>query len=402
MPWQAGLSAELLHCSVHLRARWVGLVALAVVVGTGLRPAPGLAQAQPISFLGEYDIAPKSLDVQDTTVGGLSGLTYDAKRDVYYVISDDRGEFGPARFYTVKLDIAADGLHDVQFVAMTPLDSDAEMPGIQPYAPGDSDTEDIVLLPDDTLVISSERDRTNQPWLRHFALDGSLLGEIPLPALFVPATGPDAQGRTVQTRGVRPNLAFEGLAWAPEEQALYAINEESLAQDGPLARTATGTQDRLLRFDWNDGHPAAGRQAVYLTEPIFAASVPADRPGDNGVSALMWARGVLPHFDFVAMERAFATGVGNDVNLYGVRTAGADDVQGIEALHAGYTGRMVDKTLLVNMASIGVSADNLEGLALGPRLADGGTALIVISDDNFNDGQVGQFLLFEIGPPASN
>jgi 3-phytase len=384
---------------VNLRIPRLGLVALAL--GILLVPATTLAQERPISFLGEFDIPPKSLDIQGTTVGGLSGLTYDASRDVYYVISDDRGDFGPARFYTVKLDIGTDGLHDVQFVGVTPLDSDASTPGIQPYAAGQSDTEDIALLPDDTLIVSSERDRNNVPWIRHFALDGSLLGDIPLPAAFMPASGPDAQGRTVQTQGVRPNLAFEGVIWAPEERALYAMNEEALVQDGPTATTTAGTLDRLLRFDWNDGRPTASRQAVYRTENIFATPVPANQGADNGVSALLWVRGVLPPFDFVAMERAFATGIGNDVNLYGVRLAGADDVASLAALPDPYTGHTLDKSLLVNMTAIGVTPDNLEGLTLGPRLADGGTALIAISDDNFSDSQIGQFLLFEIGPPPA-
>ena len=39
----------------------------------------------------------------DTTVGGLSGISYDAGRQLYYVISDDRSAKNPARFYTVRI-----------------------------------------------------------------------------------------------------------------------------------------------------------------------------------------------------------------------------------------------------------------------------------------------------------
>jgi hypothetical protein len=83
-----------------------------------------------------------------------------------------------------------------------------------------------------------------------------------------------------------------------------------------------------------------------------------------------------------------------------VRVAGADDVSSVASL-ASFNGRTVDKTLLVNMASLGIAADNLEGLALGPILPDGRRALLVISDDNFSDTQINQFLLFEIVAPAS-
>jgi hypothetical protein len=71
---------------------------------------------------------------------------------------------------------------------------------------------------------------------------------------------------------------------------------------------------------------------VYQTEKIFATPIPPDQAADNGVSALIWSRGVLPATDFIAMERAFVTGVGNDVNLYGVRVDDADDVSGLTAV----------------------------------------------------------------------
>jgi hypothetical protein len=96
------------------------------------------------------------------------------------------------------------------------------------------------------------------------------------------------------------------------------------------------------------------------------------------------------------MERAFSTGVGNNVKIYGVRVDDADDVSNLAALPQQFTSHTLDKTLLLDVGSAGVVPDNLEGLTLGPKLADGRTALIVISDDNFNPEQRGQFLLFEI------
>jgi 3-phytase len=365
-----------------------------------LAPASSAAQEQPLRFLGELDIPDKSIEIDGTTVGGLSGLTYDARRNVYYVICDDRGDYGPPRFYTARIAIGLDGIRDVQFIGTTILDSDAATPGIQPYEQNDTDTEEILLLPDDTLLISSERDRSNRPWLRRFALDGSLLDEWPVPDLFQPASMPDAQGRNMPTRGVRSNLGFEGVTLAQDESALYVMNEEALAQDGPIASTAAGTNDRLLRYSLGSGAPVPGRQVVYRTDPIFATPDPPDQFADNGVSALLYIRPWLPEFDFLAMERSFVTGVGNDVNIYGVRVAGAADVSAMAALPMPFSGPTVQKMLLVNMAAVGVAADNLEGLAIGPRLADGRVALLVISDDNFSDTQINQFLLFSLAAPA--
>jgi 3-phytase len=383
--------------SVNLRFHLVCIALLAIGLSF-VSASSSLAQEPLLRFLGELDIASRSVQFEGAPIGGLSGLTYDAKRDVYYIICDDRGEFAPARFYTAKIDIGTDGIHGVRFIGMTLLDSDMDKPGVQPYQMNESDTEEIVLLPDDTLLVSSERDRANLPWIRRFALDGTMLGELPLPNVFVPASSPGADGRPVQTRGVRSNLAFEAVAYAPNERAIYALNEEALAQDGPITTLSAGTLDRLLRYSVSGEPITPGRQVVYRTDKFFATPVPAGQFADNGISAMVWIRGLLPEFDFLFMEKAFVTGVGNNVNLWGIRVSGADDVSDQAALPRPFDGRLVDRTFLVNMASVGVTPDNLEGMTLGPRLADGRTALLIISDDNFSTTQKNQFLLFEVVP----
>src|SRR5580765_674839 len=87
-------------------------------------PWPTVAQEQPLRFLGELDLPDQSIQIDGTTVGGLSGIAYDARRGVYYIISDDRGDFGPARFYTARITIGLDGVRNVQFLSVTRLDSD--------------------------------------------------------------------------------------------------------------------------------------------------------------------------------------------------------------------------------------------------------------------------------------
>src|SRR5260221_13986499 len=55
-----------------------------------------------LKFIDEYDL-PNAFQFKGTTVGGLSGIDYDFKRDLYYLISDDRSAINPARFYTAKI-----------------------------------------------------------------------------------------------------------------------------------------------------------------------------------------------------------------------------------------------------------------------------------------------------------
>jgi hypothetical protein len=356
------------------------------------------AQAGPLKLLGEFSFESKRM-FQDTTVGGLSGLAYDAKRGVYYAVCDDRGENQAPRFYTLQIDTDDRGIKDVRVVGVTFLDSDAATPGVQPYERNDSDLEEIILLADDTLLVTSERDKDGKPWIRRFGLDGTLLGDLPVPSRYITVTEPGPDGRPRVTKGVRGNLGFEGMAITPSQQTLFVANEEALAQDGPIATTSEGTNVRILRMELYglEGRPTG--EFVYPVEKIFATPVPADQFGDNGISAMMWVRDLLPEYDLLVMERSFATGVGNDVNVYGVTLEDATDVRDVEALPYPYTGRFAKKTLLVNMGAVGVKADNLEALAVGPRLPNGKPSLIVMSDDNFSSfepPQVNQFLLFEI------
>lgn len=62
-----------------------------------------------IGFIGEATLA-KGLNLQKTQVGGLSGITYDAKNNFYYAISDDRGQKANARLYTLTIDLSKGSL----------------------------------------------------------------------------------------------------------------------------------------------------------------------------------------------------------------------------------------------------------------------------------------------------
>ena len=75
---------------------------------------PSAENISALKFLGEYDIS-FNLKYKNTTVGGLSGIDYDAKNNLYYMICDDRSEKNPARFYTVKIFITSKGIDSIRF-----------------------------------------------------------------------------------------------------------------------------------------------------------------------------------------------------------------------------------------------------------------------------------------------
>jgi GNAT superfamily N-acetyltransferase len=154
-------------------------------------------------------------------------------------------------------------------------------------------------------------------------------------------------------------------------------------------------------LDLAGGEPREAAEYVYAVEQAFAASTDPNVPADNGVSAMLWIRPVLPQYDLLLLERAFAAGVGNDVNIYGVSLGDATDVRDVDALPQPFAGQTVQKTLLANLRALGVVPDNLEGMTVGPRLPNGNPTLVLVSDDNFSAAgppQVNQFVAFEIDP----
>jgi 3-phytase len=92
----------------------------------------------------------------------------------------------------------------------------------------------------------------------------------------------------------------------------------------------------------------------------------------------------LSKHSLIAMERSFsvgAPGTGNKIKLYTV------------SLHRG----VARKTRLLNLDTLGIPLDNVEGLTFGPRLRDGRQTLVLVSDNNFAVTQFTQFLAFALG-----
>ncbi len=88
----------------------------------------------------------------------------------------------------------------------------------------------------------------------------------------------------------------------------------------------------------------------------------------------------------LSLERSYTAGVGNTVRLFLVDLAGASNVRRVRSL-VGHRPRPVTKTLVVDLADLGIRPDNVEGLSRGPVLADGRSTLLLVADDNFNPAQ---------------
>jgi hypothetical protein len=336
-----------------------------------------------IEFIGQA-ILPTGLTFEKTLVGGFSGITYDAKNNLYYAISDDRSEKAPARFYTLKIDLSKGKLQDGDVVPIgvtTLLNEQGEN-----FPPGTSDTEGIALTSKETVFISSEGDAKQliNPFITEFSLSsGKVISTLTIPNKFLP----NKNGK----QGIRNNLAFENLTITPDAKYLFTATENALIQDGTAAQPKTSTPCRLLQY--NLLTKQLEKEFLYRTQavtPFF------NLPGrfTSGLTDLV-ALDNQGHF--LSLERTF-TGFGFGASLFEISLEGADEIQNIDSLSAvGDTKiKAVQKKLLLDLRTLEVPLDNLEGLTIGAKLPDGQTSLILVSDNNFNSLQRTQILAFKL------
>lgn len=353
----------------------ISTLAVLLAVCAATFAASGLATAAPprtdasecadgVDFLGFSDALNKQT-FEGTSVGGLSALTYDQRRSVYYSLVDN----GPAatseaRFYTLRLPTKGGTLGEPEILDVTTLrDANGQL-----FTASNFDGEGITLTRQGDLLISSE----TEPSIRRFSLDGELLEELPEPRKF--RVAPQGEGQRNQT--------FESLSLSPNGRSLFTANEGYLLADG---ETANGSDRiRILRYE---DHGKGGFEPVeefyYLAEPGL------------GVVEIV----ALSEDELLVLERGFRSGVGNTVRVYKVSLEGAGDVSG-EASLATTNIQPVEKELLFDLADCPPSGattpgtqpnpllDNYESLTLGPRLPGGSRSLILQSDDNFSAGQV--------------
>jgi hypothetical protein len=341
--------------------------------------------SSPLEYLGDTTI-PAGLPFDGTVVGGLSSITYDASRDVYYALSDDQGAgftptSTPSRFYTLHIDVS-DGSLDTDDVTVLSTTTLLGLDG-EPFPAQSLDPEGMTLTPQHTLVVTSEgiSNRRIPPFVREFSLAGQELRDLPVPGYFDP-TDPSV--------GVRNNLGFEAAAVTPDGQRLVVGTENALVQDGPAATTSTTSRARILSY--HIGHGGSDREYVYDTDPV---SAPSPVFTVNGLVELL----PLNEQFMLAMERSFSVGVGNDIRIFRLALPGATNVSGVPDLDDVTGLRPAQKSLLLQLPATvgGQPLDNVEGMTLGPLLPDGRRAVLLVSDNNFTPGQDSQVLLAALG-----
>ncbi|SEH82472.1 Uncharacterized conserved protein [Mycolicibacterium rutilum] len=354
--------------------------------------AQPVAHAWTPQYLGQWQV-PRATPFHNTVIGGLSGISYDPGRNVYYTVSDDKAEHGGVRFYSVRLGVSEGGIDAGQFLQMQELLDESG----KPFSRSSMAADSPVLMPDaegiafdgvrNRLYWSSEGfaaegsddrpARLLQPSIRIAGLDGAYQGEFALPPGF--AFSPD------KATGPRPNGVLEGLSLTPDGRYLFAAMEHPLYQDGTAADEHNTGLVRITKFDVETRNAVA--QFAYQVDRAAPGT------GENGVADIL----ALSESSLVVIERAASLPAAIAVRLYHADFGPATDVLGMPSLTGQPIAPMV-KSLAVDLNTVGglEPLDNIEGITLGPVLPDGRQSVVLVSDDNFQPFEVTQFLAFAL------
>lgn len=376
----------------HSNPRQLLLTALTALAALALSACGGSDdhrsnEIQSLQLLGAASLPTGTL-YEGVEFGGISGL--DRARDgSYWAISDDRGgERGTPRFYNLSLDYESRQPVQVKINAQTHMlrpDGTAF-----PATARTVDPEAIRLAPNGNLYWSSEGNwhsdpaQRYQPFLREMTTKGGFVREFAIPPMYLYQDN--------ASTGARSNKVFEALTVA-DDGTIYLANEDALAQDGPITSVSAGSVVRLTAMDPASGKPKA--QYAYRL-PAIPVDAPAGAPfgPDNGLSEIL----ALGENRFLAVERAFASGIGNTIRLVETEiTPATTNVLDLPAL-AGASFTAMSRKLLLEMPIEyqGVKLDNIESITWGKTLANGNRTLVLAADNNFTAGtQANQFVVLE-------
>jgi hypothetical protein len=309
-----------------------------------------------------------TLNTSTMSVAELSGVSYLGPSPV----------LGLHRFLTVQDDGGPLITMDVEFSATGSLVSATAVDELLLSDSLDFEGVAYTNLTRDSVFISNE----NDPGVREYRLsDGVLEQSVTIPAVFANRRG---------------NLGFESLARNPAGTVMWTATEAALTVDGPIPTPSAGSPVRLLELNVAGNTVSAGEQYVYEVEPIHGSS--SFGSPQSGLSELL----ALPDGGLLALERSVAFTSPLYLNrIFEIDFEGATDVDAA-AFDGGLDGETytsVGKELLWSGAAGGGSGQNLEGLALGPRLANGNWVLLGVVDNGGSGSNT--IVSFELSAEAS-
>lgn len=368
----------------------------------------GAAQAAP-SFVNGLTLDGGMLDLSGGTsvnngrVGYFSDIYYDTNRNEWWGLSD-RGPGGGTLSYDTRvqrfsldIDYNTGAISNFQIKQTIVFNhAGSSLNGIAPSPTStlglSMDPEGFVVNPKTgNFLVSDEYG----PSVREFDRNGNLLRTFATPANLVPrntVTGiPNYAGDPsgIGAAGKRTNRGFEGLAISPDGKYAYAMLQSAMLDEGG----GNGSVNRIVKFDIETGN-AIGQYAYDMK-----------RSGQGqGISSLV----AINDHEFYVLERnnrgigVGATLATADKEIYKIDISGATDVSNID-LDSGtaYTkvlksGQILDLDANTLSALGNKSPEKWEGLAIGPKLADGSFLMLAGTDNDYSVTQNGSGTQFDV------
>ncbi|WP_436870149.1 esterase-like activity of phytase family protein [Staphylococcus shinii] len=329
----------------------------------------------------------------NTKIGGISGITYNPKSNKWYLLSDDRSEHNPSRFYEANLNYNHRQLNNINIKNVHTLKQQNGNNYISKKQ-FNNKSKDVVADPEsirfdpwtNNILYTSEGDRSLglNPFIRFSNLKGDFISEVPIS---------DSLKMDTQTKkGFRNNLALEGSTFSVDGNSIWTSMEAPLIQDGPVPTANSGALSRITQYD---------RQGNVLSEyayPVDSVPYAQDnvKTAENGVSEIL----AINNHEFLTLERASVQSSDgsfkNYVRIYKIDVNHASDIKNITALQNSQV-TPVKKKLVANLNNEQLDkVDNIEGMTFGKKLANGNDSLVIASDNNFNKSQVSQIIVFEV------
>ncbi len=372
-------------------------------------------------FVNEQ-VLPHAYTFRSVPLGGLSALSYYPPTQTFFALSDDKGKKGPPRFYHLKLQSRKKKLNSPpQQVSYSFKVTDqvflTRLKGL-PFLPIDPEGMAVLYNKGENpqVFVSSEGaqmpDLIQAPSLLSFNLKGEWQKTWPLASVFWPQ-----DLKQVGTWGVRENKAFEALALSPDKKYLWLATESPLHQDRihvkslsdvSVSKKKNQISKQYIRFTrFKVKSQTLSSQFVY---PMDSEIKLHDMQGENGLTDFL----SLGNMQFLVIERAYLKNKNisgkrksdlNVVKLFLADCSPADNVfQHPSLKNKTFTPcnkqqvwdflPSAEHSQLSPASLQKYKVDNLEGLALGPRVDKNTYLVVLVSDNNFNPSQKTQFLFF--------
>lgn len=363
--------------------------------------------------------------------GFYSDLSYDAKTGYWYALSD-RGPGGGVIDYATRVQRlripvdTATGQIGEPVIDKTILfrgEDGAVFNGLNPQLlNGDAgvlgmsfDPEGLAIGKGGHFYVADEYG----PSIFEFTSSGHFIRAFSTPANLVSRTAagtPDyVAGRPAIVNGRQDNRGFEGLTLNTSGDKLYAVMQDPLVNEGSNNDGRRSPHLRVVEFDLASGKPTA--QYAYRLESIAVLNAIDPSTADDfsatnqGRSIGLSAIHALSDTEFLVLERD-NRGLGVEVTaaplhkrVYRISIAGAMDISalslgGSNDLPAAVVpvSKVEEVDVLARLRAAGARdiPEKLEGLAIGPRLADGRHLVLIGSDNDYSVTQTGAGEQFEV------